>query len=88
MQDPEYFEDYWKVPGYLGADPDGNAVRDRIRLDGKIAQVNVPGLKAQILEGKIDTRNGVNDAWRKMIASEEMDDEPWVELETEFPGKD
>lgn len=88
MQDPQYFEDYWKVPGYLGADPDGNAVRDRICLDGKIAQVNVPGLKAQILEGKIDTRNGVNDAWRKMIASEEMDDEPWVELETEFPGED
>lgn len=88
MQDPEYFEDYWKVPGYLGADPNGNAVRDRICLDGKITQVNVPGLKAQILEGKIDTRNGVNDAWRKMIASEEMDDEPWVELETEFLGED
>ncbi len=86
--DPQYFEDYWNVPGYLGTDPDGSAVKDRICMDAKIAQVNVPGLKEQILEGKIDTRNGVNDAWRKMIASDEMDDDPWIELEDTLPEKD
>ena len=56
--------------------------------DGKIAQVNVPGLKAQILEGKIDDEKRRKRRLEKMIASEEMDDEPWVELETEFPGED
>ncbi len=86
--DPQYFEDYWNVPGYLGTDPDGSAVKDRICMDAKIAQVNVPGLKEQILEGKIDTRNGVNDAWRKMIASDEMEDDPWIELEDTLPEKD
>ena len=34
--DPSYFENYWKVPGYLGADPDGNAVKDRIYMDTKV----------------------------------------------------
>lgn len=86
--DPQYFEDYWNVPGYLGADPDGSAAKDRICMDAKIAYINVPGLKEQILEGKIDTRNGVDDAWKKMIVSDEMDDEPWVELQDVLPEKD
>lgn len=86
--DPQYFEDYWNVPGYLGADPNSSAVKDRICMDAKIAYINVPGLKEQIQEGKIDTRNGVDDAWKKMITSDEMDDEPWIELQDVLPEKD
>lgn len=79
--DPAYFEDYWKVPGYLGADPQGNAVKDRICMDSKVRLVYVPEVKGQMLEGKIDTRNGVNDAWKKMVSSSELGTEPWIELE-------
>ena len=83
--DPEYFEDFWKVPGYLGADPESSAARERICMDTKIKLQYVPGKKAQMLEGKdtekvIDSRNGVNDAWKKMISSSGMDTEPWLEL--------
>lgn len=83
--DPEYFEDFWKVPGYLGADPESSAARERICMDTKIKLQYVPGKKAQMLEGKdtekvIDSRNGVNDAWKKMISSSGTDTEPWLEL--------
>ncbi len=83
--DPSYFEDFWKVPGYLGADPRSSAARERICMDTKVKLQYVPGKKAQILEGKeseaaVDTRNGVNDAWKKMISSAGTDTEPWLEL--------
>lgn len=84
--DPGYFEDFWKVPGYLGADKHGSAVRDRICMDTIVKLEYVPGKKAQLLEGKaedgIDVRNGVNDAWKKMISSAGQDTDPWLELET------
>lgn len=79
--DPTYFEDFWKVPGYYGADPEGSAVRDRICMDSAIKLVYISSQKAVLLEGReIDTRNGVNDAWKKMISSESIDTEPWIEL--------
>lgn len=83
--DPAYFEDFWKVPGYLGADPASSASRERICINTKIKSWYVPGQKAQVPEGKdkekvIDTRNGVNDAWKKMISSSGTDTEPWLEL--------
>ena len=78
--DPSYFENYWKVPGYLGADPDGNAVKDRIYMDTKVRLLFVPGKKEQLLGGA-DDRNGVNDAWKKMISGEDTEGDPWLELE-------
>ncbi len=81
QMDPSYFEDYWKVPGYLGADPDGNAVKDRICLDTKIRLLYVPGKREQFLTGS-DNRNGVNNAWKKMISGEDTEEEPWLELES------
>lgn len=78
--DPSYFEDYWKVPGYLGADTKGNAVKDRICMDTKIRLLFVPGKKEQLL-CEIDDRNGVNDAWKKMISGTDAEEEPWLELE-------
>jgi hypothetical protein len=49
MIDPTYFEDFWTVPGYLGADPTSSIHRDRLRLATTIAEVltgtpvSVPG---------------------------------------------
>ncbi len=85
QMDPAYFEDYWTVPGYMGAEPDSNAARERICMHTKVKLKYVPGKKAELLSGKpeaIDTRNGVNDAWKKMISSSGEDTEPWLELET------
>ena len=84
QMDPAYFEDYWNVPGYMGADPDSSAARERICMDTKVKLQYVPGKKAKLLSGKeeaVDTRNGVNDAWKKMISSAGTDTEPWLELE-------
>ena len=91
--DPEYFEDFWKVPGYLGAEPGSSAVRDRIFMDTKIRLVYAPGRKGKVLaeeaEIQVDSRNGVNDAWKKMISSEaDAAEEPWVELEAAPEGED
>lgn len=78
-QDPEYFEDFWTVPGYLGADPESSAARERIYMGTTVSQI--PELKVKDESDKqIDTRNGVNDAWRKMILSSETETDPWIEL--------
>lgn len=84
--DPAYFEDFWKVQGYLGADPKGTAVRDRICLTTKVKLGFVHGEKMEAFLQKedqsgIDTRNGVNDAWKKMISSAGENLEPWIEPE-------
>ncbi len=95
--DPQYFEDFWTMPGYLGADPEGSAVRDRICMDTRIKTGTISGCVKTAGDGsgvdngdcsavgsaadEIDTRNGVNDAWKKMIADGAKDAEPWLELE-------
>ncbi len=37
--DPGYFEDFWKVPGYLGANPTESLKRARIRHKTKISKI-------------------------------------------------
>ena len=37
--DPEYFEDFWIVPGYLGADGSPSLERDRVQVSTGIAQL-------------------------------------------------
>lgn len=37
--DPTYFQDFWKVPGYLGANPPESLVRARIQHATRIAKV-------------------------------------------------
>jgi hypothetical protein len=37
--DPQYFEDYWKVPGYLGASPPASLAAARIQQATKISRV-------------------------------------------------
>ena len=88
--DPDYFTDYWTKEGYLGADPDGSAVRDRICMDSEVRLIFSPGKKAKLLgeETAVDSRNGVNDAWKKMISSDNSAEDPWMELTAVPEGDD
>jgi len=40
--DPTYFEDFWKVPGYLGADPPESLLRARIQHETTINKLIMP----------------------------------------------
>lgn len=63
--DPDYFTDFWTKKGYLGADPDGSAVRDRIHMEVTVEMAGIPQeeQKAQTIDG----RNGTDTAWQKML---------------------
>ena len=81
-KDPSYFEDFWKVKGYSGADPDSNACRDRIKFYGTVKHVHVPGENS---DEPMEGRNGVDDAWKKMLTDGK---DAWIELEQVPEGED
>ena len=84
--DPVYFEDFWKVPGYAGADPQSSAVRDRLQFKGKVKRVHLPGKpESASEEQEIESRNGVDDAWKKMLTDGR---DAWIEMETLPEGDD
>lgn len=70
MMDPSYFTDFWTKPGYLGAEPDSDAVRDRIHMHTRIVEAGMREERRQEkLSGTgIDDRNGTDDAWQKMMS--------------------
>lgn len=57
MGDPTYFQDFWTVPGYLGADPPDSLVAGRIRTTATVAgivttdEVKAMGLPVSIAAG-------------------------------------
>ena len=68
--DGAYFEDFWSVPGYLGAEQGSSAQRDRICLRTKIRAAGVAGGNGRTgaaAETAIDGRNGTDSAWQKML---------------------
>lgn len=73
--DPSYFSDFWTVPGYMGADPDSTACRDRLQFTGKVVSVRLPGAPR---EDNGIGQNGVDDAWKKQLAD---GNGAWIELE-------
>ena len=79
--DPGYFKDFWQVQGYLGADRDSAEIADRIQLRGVVKQVHLPGISE---EPETEGRNGVDDAWKKMLT---QGNGAWIELE-ELPQGD
>jgi len=83
MTDPSYFTEFWTVPGYLGADPKSNANRDRIQLKARVVRVHLPGAPVNTDEPEI--RNGVDDAWKKMLTES---DGAWLELDHLPQGDD
>lgn len=76
--DPDYFEDFWKVPGYLGAEPNGSARRDRIKMTAHVQMVFIPEKKAAALGANV---NGADTAWLKMLSSGDLSEDPWIELD-------
>lgn len=78
--DPTYFEEFWTKEGYMGADPDSTAVRDRLQFTGIIKSVNLPTTEEN--QNPEDGLNGVDDAWKKQLVS---GNGAWIELE-ELPG--
>ena len=83
MIDPQYYEDYWTKPGYLGTEKNSSAVRDRICFTTKIKTVYIPQVSGQAEEQNdkaVDGRNGVDTAWQKMIMSS-GNTKPYIEPE-------
>lgn len=76
--DPNYFEDFWTVPGYLGADPNGSAVRDRIKMTAHVQTVYIPEKKDAAQKGNT---NGADTAWLKMLSDGGAASEPWMALD-------
>lgn len=76
MADPQYFKDFWEIDGYLGADEKSSAVKDRLQFHGVVKSVHLPGAEEKAEE--IDGRNGVDDAWKKMLTDGH---DAWIELE-------
>jgi hypothetical protein len=83
LQDPEYFREFWEVPGYMGADPSSNACRDRLQFDGVVKSIHLPEGKNEDIG--IDGRNSVDDAWQKQLADGAG---AWIELEEVPQGDD
>lgn len=89
MSDPSYFEDFWTKPGHLGTQEGSSAIKDRLVFEGVVKSVHLPqdekdgagGSSADEMEG----RNGVDDAWQKMLAD---GNGYWIELEEVPQGED
>ncbi|MDR0387969.1 MAG: hypothetical protein LBH57_08010, partial [Treponema sp.] len=84
--DPSYYEDFWKIPGYLGADPKGSAVRDRIQHKTTVKAVHLP---RRIREAPLATeKTGVDDAWQRLARGDDgLDSRPFIEAES-LPDRD
>ena len=71
--DPGFFEDFWKIPGYAGADPESSASRDRIVYSTRVKAVHTAKatLAAQKMhdstEGDEPDIGGVDTAWKKLM---------------------
>lgn len=86
QMDPTYFEDFWTKEGYLGFEKSGSAVKDRIKYKTSVMHIFVADKESEVCkengnsQENIDTRNGVDNAWKKMILSSGDIGEPFVEL--------
>lgn len=84
--DPGYYQDFWTIPGYLGADPEGSAVRDRIRYQTGTLEIYLPGLKA---EASNDFKlTGVDEAWQRARGDSQLAGKPWIRLQEPPSGED
>ena len=82
--DPNYFKDYWTVPGYEGADPNSGAARDRFVLRAHVVACGVSDDAKE--DGGLPTGgNGVDDAWKKQLASSGG---AWLEIDAQPANPD
>ena len=80
--DPMYFTEFWTKPGYAGADPESSSAKDRIVFHTRVKAVSLPGKAAE--RSAEEGLNGVDDAWKKMMAE---GNGAYLELE-EVPQKE
>jgi hypothetical protein len=76
--DPAYYQDFWTLPGYLGADPNGSAARDRIRHRTKALQIRVPQASGGIEAD--NSKTGADEAWQRM--RDDRGAQAWIRLES------
>lgn len=81
--DASYFQDFWKVPGYLGANPPDSLARARIRHNTTVKRI--------VSVGDPETRTpsgGVDTAWQQLKANTpvgfELESVPSGDLEEAF----
>jgi len=67
--DPSYFEDFWTVPGYLGADPESSAARARLQHKTVVAEVIRPRRHDET-EADNAMNMGVDEAWKMLTEAE------------------
>lgn len=78
--DPSYYEDFWKIPGYLGADPNSSAARDRIQYRTRVKAVHLPRKLKEAPENTDKT--GVDDSWQRLARGDTgLDSSPYIEVE-------
>ena len=70
--DASYYTDFWEKPGYLGADPTGSAVRDRLQFNTNVTKVRMPNETYQTDD------YGIDSAWQTMARRYKT--QPLVEL--------
>ena len=79
--DPTYYDDFWKIPGYLGADPKSSAARDRIQHKTKVTAVHLPQKLREAPENTDKT--GVDDSWQRLLRGDTgLDSRPYIEVKS------
>lgn len=79
--DPEYYQDFWEIPGYLGADPASSANRDRFQFKTSITDIYIPDSTA----GAEFAKTGVDEAWHKFENSDRFVSDPLIKVENSLP---
>lgn len=86
QMDPQYFKDFWEVPGYLGAEPGSGAYRDRLQFEGVVKAVHFSQEKNEKQnQEEEEYSNGVDTAWKKQLSD---GGGAWIELEQVPEGDD
>ncbi|MCL2058094.1 MAG: hypothetical protein FWH01_03405 [Oscillospiraceae bacterium] len=79
IMDPTYYEDFWKLPGYEGADADGTAQKDRVLHSAVIEEIYIPDelsvkvpfeKDARRIPKPVDKRTGADESWKRMSSLE------------------
>ncbi|HHV11892.1 MAG TPA: hypothetical protein GXX75_16580 [Clostridiales bacterium] len=81
--DAQYYEDFWTLPGYLGAEENGSARRDRIQHRAKVTNVFIPNEKN---DEDIKYKSGADDAWTAGKTVINTENRPFIEIDTPLTG--
>ncbi|MDQ8734268.1 Tat pathway signal sequence domain protein [Paenibacillus sp. LHD-38] len=85
QSDPSYFEDFWTVPGYLGADPSSSASRVRLHYKTVITEV-IRHEKQGDSDSDRSMMMGVDEAWKSLQGASGSMSAPTFRLESAPSG--